>query len=62
MPCLKHKGQSSCVCRYDELSTEDAEWLEGLFEGAQQAIKLAAARLNAYIAAKVSGCTQIVGK
>jgi hypothetical protein len=40
--------------RYDELTTDEQPWLEGLFEGAQQAIRLAVARLNTYIATKVS--------
>lgn len=43
------------LCRYDETSSTagQAPWLEGLFDGAQQSIQMAAKRLNAYIAAKV---------
>ena len=43
-------------CRYDETSSTagQAPWLEGLFDGAQQSIQMAAKRLNAYIAAKVT--------
>ena len=44
------------MCRYDETSSTagQAPWLEGLFGGAQQSIQMAAKRLNAYIAAKVT--------
>lgn len=48
---------SSMACRYDD-SFKPAEddgtpWLEGLFEGAQDALQHAEDRVSAYMAAKV---------